>query len=476
MPPWIASFIFAIGIAGLFILNRDPEVRTSKALWLPVFWLLIAGSRPVSVWLQMGPPSSPDMYLEGSPLDRIVFLGLIAAGVLVLIARQKTVARFLRANGLFLLFLFYCAASISWSDYPDVALKRWIKFLGDYVMVLIVLTDLNQLGAIKRVLARVGFLLLPLSVLFIKYYPELGRAYAPHWEGTVYYVGVASDKNMLGMTCLVFGLGSVWCFLQQLQSKERTRRIRTWIAHGIILVVVVWLFRMANSMTSLSCFLMASTLLVATSLRRLARKQWLVHVLMVMMLSLSVSALFLNVGSGLVEKLGRDPTLTGRTELWGQVLKLTPNPVLGTGFESFWLGERLEKLWSIYWWHPNESHNGYLEVYLNLGWIGVVLLALLLVTGYRSVIRLLSREPEAGRICLAYFFVGVAYNFTEAAIKTTGLVWIAFMLAITFLPQVASIEKESVGTDVALRGGPDSSGVAIPRTSQPLAIGSRKLF
>jgi len=197
---------------------------------------------------------------------------------------------------------------------------------------------------------------------------------------------------------------------------------------------------------------------------------------MVMMLSLSVSALFLNVGSGLVEKLGRDPTLTGRTELWGQVLKLTPNPVLGTGFESFWLGERLEKLWSIYWWHPNESHNGYLEVYLNLGWIGVVLLALLLVTGYRSVIRLLSREPEAGRICLAYFFVGVAYNFTEAAIKTTGLVWIAFMLAITFLPQVASIEKESVGTDVALRGGPDSSGVAIPRTSQPLAIGSRKLF
>jgi exopolysaccharide production protein ExoQ len=203
MPPWIASFIFAIGIAGLFILNRDREVRTSKALWLPVFWLLIAGSRPVSVWLQMGPPSSPDQYLEGSPLDRTVFLGLLAAGVSVLIARQKTVARFLRANGLFLLFLFYCAASITWSDYPEVAFKRWIKFFGDFVMVLIVLTDLTQFGAIKPVLARVGFVVLPLSVLFIKYYPELDRAYAPHWEGTAFYVGVASDKNMLGMTCLV---------------------------------------------------------------------------------------------------------------------------------------------------------------------------------------------------------------------------------------------------------------------------------
>ncbi len=476
MPPWIASFIFAFGIAGLFILNRDREVRTSKALWLPVLWLLIAGSRPVSVWLQMGPPSSPDKYLEGSPLDRIVFLGLLAPGIFVLIARQKTVARFLRANGLFLLFLFYCAASITWSDYPEVAFKRWIKFLGDYVMIVIVLTDSSQLCAIKRVLARVGFLLLPLSVLFIKYYPELGRAYAPHWEGTAFYVGVASDKNMLGMTCLVFGLGSVWCFLQEIQSHERTRRIRTLIAHGTILAVVVWLFRMANSMTSLSCFLMASTLIVATSFRWFVRKPWLVHALIVMMLSLSVSALFLNVGSGLVENLGRDPTLTGRTELWEQVLKLTPNPILGTGFESFWLGKRLEKLWSMYWWHPNESHNGYLEVYLNLGWIGVLLLALLLVTGYRSVIRLLRREPEAGRLCLAYFFVGVAYNFTEAAIKTTGLVWIVFALAITLIPQLASTNKQSFNENDALRSASDPAVAMIPRTSQPIAIGSRKLF
>jgi exopolysaccharide production protein ExoQ len=476
MPPWIASFIFAIGIAGLFILNRDREVRTSKALWLPVFWLLIAGSRPVSVWLQMEPPSSPDQYLEGSPLDRTVFLGLLAAGVLVLIARQKTVARFLRANGLFLLFLFYCAASITWSDYPEVAFKRWIKFFGDFVMVLIVLTDLNQLGAIKRVLARVGFLLLPLSVLFIKYYPELGRAYAPHWEGTAFYVGVASDKNMLGMTCLVFGLGSVWCSLQQLQSHERTRRIRTLIAHGTILAVVVWLFRMANSMTSLSCFLMASTLLVATSPQRLARKPWLVHLLMVMMLSLSVFALFFNVGSGLLENLGRDRTLTGRTELWEQVVELTPNPILGTGFESFWLGQRLEKLWRIYWWHPNESHNGYLEVYLNLGWIGLGLLVMMLVTGYRSVIRLLSWDPEVGGLSLAYFFVGVAYNFTEAAIKTTSLVWIAFALAITLIPQPLSTNQQSLNENDALRSASDPAIAMIPRTSQPIAIAPRKLF
>ena len=465
MSPWIASFIFAFGITALFILNRDRQAHTSKALWLPVLWLLTVGSRPISVWLQMGPPSSPDQYLEGSPLDRIVYAGLLGAAMVVLFARRKSVTRLLRANGPLLLFLVYCAVSICWSDYADVAFKRWIKFLGDYVVVLVVLTDSNQLCAIKRVLARVGFLLLPISVLLIKYYPEVGRAYASHWEGTVYYVGVASDKNMLGMTCMVFGLASVWCFLQELLRHEGARRIRILIAHGTILAIVVWLFRVANSMTSLSCFIMASTLLVATSFRRLAAKPWLVHLLILTMLSLSVSALFLDVGSRFVENFGRDQTLTGRTELWGQLLKLSTNPILGTGFESFWLGQRLETLWSINWWHPNESHNGYLEVYLNLGWIGVGLLAMILVNGYRSVIRFLSRDPEAGPLALAYFFVGVAYNFTEAAIRTTGLVWIAFALAITLIPQPVSTNKQSFNETEALRSASDRAIAMIPGTS-----------
>jgi len=473
MPPFVASFAFVFLIAGLFLLNRDPQARTSKALWLPVMWLAISASRPVSVWLQMGPPSSPDVYLDGSPLDRSVYLGLLSAGILVLLGRQRKVLGLLRANWIFLLFLGYCAASITWSDYPDVSSKRWIKAIGDYAMVLIVLTDLNPLSAVKRVLARVGFMLLPLSVLFIKYHPNLGRVYAAHWEGTAYNVGVASDKNMLGMTCLVFGLGSLWCALQELLKDKRTRRIGPLIAHVAVLGMVIWLFWTANSMTSLSCFLMASTLILATSHRRLARKTWLVHFLVVTMIAVSVSALFLNLGSGVVESLGRDPTLTGRTELWAQVLNLTANPVLGTGFESFWLGKRLEKLWSIYWWHPNESHDGYLEVYLNLGWIGVGLLAMILVSGYRRVIRLLRQDPGVARLCLGYFFVGVVYNFTEAAMRPTGLVWIAFMLAISLIPQPASAREQEFDESDAFYGTSESSSGVVRTTSRPVVIGAR---
>ena len=58
--------------------------------------------------------------------------------------------------------------------------------------------------------------------------------------------------------------------------------------------------------------------------------------------------------------------------------------MVGTGFESFWLGKRLERMWSIYWWHPREAHDGYIEIFLNLGWLGIVMFGIVLVTGYRT--------------------------------------------------------------------------------------------
>ena len=435
MPPIIATFLFVIGIAGLYILNRDPQAKTSKALWIPVIWLLIAGSRPVSAWQDMGHVISPDQYLDGSPLDRNIFAGLLAIGIIVLLARGATVLRLLRANAPIIIFLLYCATSILWSDYPDVAFKRWIKSLGDYVMILIVLTDTDRISAVKRVLARVGFLLLPVSVLLIKYYPEIGRKYAVSWDPTVFAVGVTTDKNMLGVTCLVFGLGSVWCFLQELRAEKTARRNRPLIAHGAIIAITCWLFWRANSITSLSCFVLASGLIAVMSFPSIARKRAIVHTLVVAGVVFCFSALFLDLGGSLLEAVGRNSTLTGRTELWETLQRMTANPVLGAGFESFWLGKRLEKLWNIYWWHPNESHNGYLETYLNLGWTGVLLLAVIVMTGYRNVVKMLNEDPKTGPLWLAFFFVGVTYNFTEAATRTTSLVWIFFILATFALPK-----------------------------------------
>ncbi len=65
-------------------------------------------------------------------------------------------------------------------------------------------------------------------------------------------------------------------------------------------------------------------------------------------------------------------------------------------------------------WRLNEAHNGYLEIYLNLGVIGVVFLALMIAVGYRNVLAIIRRDADAGRIRAAYFAVALVYSLTEA--------------------------------------------------------------
>jgi O-antigen ligase len=398
-------------------------------------WL--ACSRSVSQWLQAGSPLDPsvDQYLEGNPLDRAVYTGLLVAGLIVLVGRRKTVWNLLRANGPILLFFGYCAVSLLWSDYPGVAFKRWTKALGDLVMVLIVLSDWRPTAAVKHFLARGAFILIPLSVLFTKYYPALGRSYG-RWDWRTYYTGVTTNKNTLGVICLLFGLASVWRFLAACDHRVKGRTEQL-LAHGVILVMVGWLFWKANSMTSLACFLLASCLLLATHFRIVARRPAAVHFMVAAVIGVCLSILFLGLGTGALETIGRNSTLTDRTSIWAMVLGMGTNPLLGTGFESFWLGPRLESMWNAYSWGPGEAHNGYIEIYLNLGWIGVVLLAGVIVTGYQTVLAAFHRKLPTWNLVLAYFVVGVVYNFTEAAFfRMMAPAWILFLLAITRTPEI----------------------------------------
>jgi hypothetical protein len=124
-------------------------------------------------------------------------------------------------------------------------------------------------------------------------------------------------------------------------------------------------------------------------------------------------------------------------------LHFAGNPLIGTGFDSFWLGARLERIWAAGGALNgiNESHNGYIETYLNLGWIGVALLAALILTGYWNVIRGLKTDGDVGRLRLGLLVVAVVYNFTEAGFRTTCTVWVGFLLAVVAAPALAGPRK-----------------------------------
>src|SRR5664280_1868097 len=116
MPRQISALAFVAGILGLFWLDRDPDARTSKALWIPVVWLLIVGSRPVSLWFQGGPAvSSAETYnIEANPVNVLVFSVLLLAGLIVLVRRGQEVRTLLQANWPILLFFSYCGLSTLW--------------------------------------------------------------------------------------------------------------------------------------------------------------------------------------------------------------------------------------------------------------------------------------------------------------------------------------------------------------------------
>jgi O-antigen ligase len=425
MPPSLAAILTVGFVFVLFGRDRLNEGKVSPALWLPVMWMAITGSRFVSQWINLdarglvaadGP--------EGSPLDALYFLTLILAGLWVLGRRHASIGAIVRNNRWLVALFIYGFLAILWSDFPFIAFKRWIKTLGHPIMALIILTDPNPIGALRIVMKRCAYLLIPFSMLLIKYFPQYGRGFDA-FSGQPVNNGVGLTKNDLGYQCMIFGLFFLWNLLTAVRAGDRRERRRELALSAIFLGLIAWLMWLANSATSLACLLLGVVvmLLMGAVNRRLVGGYIVVGVALV-----AAAELAFDLHVSLLNLVGRDPTLTDRTKVWADVLAMQDSPILGTGFESFWLGSRVEELWAKWWWHPNQAHNGYIETYLNLGGIGVFLLACVLVSTFRKIAKQVLVDFDFARFRLAFLFAIVAFNFTEAAFKGVHLVWTMFYI------------------------------------------------
>jgi O-antigen ligase len=299
-------------------------------------------------------------------------------------------------------------------------------------MILIVLTDEQPVAALRRLFSRIGFILLPASMLFIKYYPNLGRSYE-EWSGVQMANGVTPDKNVLGVVTFVLSLGAVWRVLGLFQSDKNLRdRRRHLLAQGALLAIGIWLLMVANSVTSSVSFVLGAGLLLATSLRFMRRNPAALHVLVLLLALSAALLLLLGGGASAARALGRNVTLTGRTDIWGAVIPMVPNRLVGAGFESFWLNHSVhDRLEVLFPGLPlNEAHNGYIDVYLNLGFLGLGLIVLIVVDGYRRAFKAFRREPALGGLLLAFTLAAPIYNFTEAGFRMMNPNWIFFLLAV----------------------------------------------
>jgi len=441
----IATLVCLAIVVGLLYLDRDSGERTSKALWIPVLWMLIVGSRAVSEWGGVDPTSNlSQRNAEGNPLDASIYGALILAGLLVLNFRSNQVRRFLRANGPILLFIGYCALSVLWSESPYVALKRWIKGAGVFVMVLVVLTDMDPVAALRRLLSRAAFVLLPASVLLILYFPKIGSSF-DQWSGVTYYSGVTTQKNELGLTCLVCGLGSLWSLLCAFRDHSTAHRRQRMFAHGLMMVTAIWLLKTCDSMTSMTSLGIAAAVMGLTTLPVVRRGPRNIHILLAGAAVAAAFASIADLSGAVLRLLGRNATLTGRTEIWKAVLSFHTNPLIGSGYESFWMGGRIDNMATILGYKGiAEAHNGYLQIYLDLGWIGLGFLACLTVSGYLRAVEELTLNPRTGRIRLALITAGLVASMTEAGFAAMTPIWFAFLLANTHFPSLLRVQARPV--------------------------------
>jgi O-antigen ligase len=86
--------------------------------------------------------------------------------------------------------------------------------------------------------------------------------------------------------------------------------------------------------------------------------------------TLAVVLGYLYLFDSLLNMLGRDPTLTGRTKMWGFLLEdVWQAPYFGHGFAAYNQPERFWRFWGEFGWNAISTHNSYLEILLNVGFV-----------------------------------------------------------------------------------------------------------
>jgi O-antigen ligase len=403
------------GTAGASLVS--PRVPSSaRARWafgLCVCLLLVFSQG----WIPfiIGPNGDP----EASGLIRLIYFPWYAVAFGLLIAQPRSSLRAVIHSPMIVGLIVLAFVSCGWSIDPDVSVRRAVAvtFTTLAGMAIAARYDWPELaetlGAAYAILALASFLV---GLLL----PSLGRMtdlFPGAWRGVFF------DKNGFGDE---MALGVVIFFAAALLVP---RRRGVWLGFAAVAFGLILLSTSKTSLVSLTVGCAALTLVV------LAKRG---PAMAVVMTFIGVVAIGLLAGlivfdsDTLLGLVGKDATLTGRSQIWAAVLRqIQTRPWTGFGYGAVWTDE---SGWGPLAWiihdakfRPNHSHNGWLETWLGLGYVGLAAWAVLFIQTVILAVVAIYRSRGA---YLAVPFV-VVYGLVSLTESVTfvynDLIWAVFV-------------------------------------------------
>jgi O-antigen ligase len=366
----------------------------------------------------------------GDPLSRaLLLLGLGTSIVMLALYPRKSASLIMCTPGLWIL-IGWLFASALWSASPDISLRRASLLLMAtlYGMLLFLRFDFDDL---IRILAMALGIALTASLIAIFLQPSWAIMTSPH---TGAWRGVFSHKNAFGLIAVLSSLVFGTFFL-----RSRTYRSRLISAGFLALSTYLVIMSRSATATVLMGLVVGGFLLLwpGTGSRRGAAALLIGGIPVAV--AVGVLAL-LNIGA-VLDIIGKDSSLTGRVPLWEALTPfIAQRPWLGYGFGAFWLGWQgpSAQIWTLIEWLPPHAHNGYLDLWLEVGILGALLImGLLAYLVFRSW-QLRMRDRLEGFFWLLFLGFIIAANVSQATMLESSLGKVFYWVLLAYLCFTAS--------------------------------------
>jgi O-antigen ligase len=325
-----------------------------------------------------------------------------------------------------LLLLGLALASTMWSNDPSISIRKGIVVCLTALFGVYFASRFSPRQQMRLLAIALGIVAL-LSVVCVVALPAHGIEHGFH-EGE--WRGVFETKNELGRA-----MALSWLVLIVAGAARVINRAAAW-SGACVSAVLLW---QSGSRTALVVGLMLIVLFYSYPRLLKVRLTVLLPVLVVLTsLFIAALALIAENSKEVFQFFGQDETLTGRTVLWANVaLAIAKRPWLGYGFSAFWAGMQgaSADILTVVKWEAPHAHNGILDLWLDLGVVGVALFLIGFTVAFARAVRLYrstrTLEMMWPLIYISFLFI---YNLTESAIlRVNSLFWALYVAAFATL-------------------------------------------